>query len=114
MLEFEKGNYIYIGSAQNNLEKRIQRHLSAKKKLRWHVDYVLNSKDAYVAKAFYKTAPKKEECSTAGLMMEHGVSIEGFGCSDCRCSSHFFRIKMERVQLLEKHGFIEFKKNKLR
>jgi Uri superfamily endonuclease len=26
-ISFEKGTYVYVGSAQNNLEKRVDRHL---------------------------------------------------------------------------------------
>lgn len=34
---FNKGIYSYVGSAQNNLEKRIMRHLSKIKKMHWHI-----------------------------------------------------------------------------
>ena len=30
-INFKKGKYVYVGSAQNNLEKRIARHLSKDK-----------------------------------------------------------------------------------
>ncbi len=36
------GSYVYIGSAKTNINKRIERHL-AKKKLHWHIDYLLNN-----------------------------------------------------------------------
>jgi len=31
-IKFEKGYYTYVGSAQNNLEKRIERHFRKEKK----------------------------------------------------------------------------------
>ncbi len=31
-IKFDKGIYVYVGSAQNNLKKRIKRHLSKNKK----------------------------------------------------------------------------------
>ncbi|MCP4265694.1 MAG: DUF123 domain-containing protein, partial [Candidatus Brocadiaceae bacterium] len=33
---FPKGYYVYTGSAQNGLEKRINRHYSSEKKFHWH------------------------------------------------------------------------------
>ena len=39
---FQKGYYIYVGSALNSLKTRIQRHLRKEKKIHWHIDYLLN------------------------------------------------------------------------
>lgn len=39
-LDFKKGYYVYVGSAMNRLESRLKRHLSNKKKMHWHVDYL--------------------------------------------------------------------------
>jgi Uri superfamily endonuclease len=88
---FEKGLYAYVGSAQNGLEKRIQRHVGEAKKKFWHIDYLLD--DAVrVVKVFYKEAEKSEECRIAGKLSEKGVAVVNFGCSDCGCVSHLFRI----------------------
>ena len=38
---FQKGLYVYVGSAQNNLEKRVKRHLRKVKRRFWHIDYLL-------------------------------------------------------------------------
>ena len=43
---FRKGFYAYVGSDQNNLEKRIARHLRRNKRIFWHIDYLLDSKYA--------------------------------------------------------------------
>ena len=40
---FPAGYYVYTGSAKKNIDKRIERHLAKKKKLHWHVDYLLNN-----------------------------------------------------------------------
>ena len=40
---FPTGTYVYTGSAKKNIDKRIERHLSKKKKLHWHIDYLLNN-----------------------------------------------------------------------
>ena len=36
-IKFEKATYIYVGSAMNNLKKRIDRHLSKEKREPSHV-----------------------------------------------------------------------------
>jgi len=92
-IRFQRGTYAYVGSAQNSLEKRIARHLSEKKNLFWHIDYLLDNRSAKVTKAFYKEAGKSEECRIADRLKESEDSIPKFGCSDCNCGSHLFRIK---------------------
>jgi len=88
---FEKGLYAYVGSAQNGLERRVQRHLRKEKKKFWHTDYLLD--DAVrIVKVFYKEADKSEECRIARKLSEKGVAVKRFGCSDCGCVSHLFRV----------------------
>ena len=48
--DFPAGHYIYTGSAKRNIEARIARHLAKDKKLRWHIDYLLNSTCASITK----------------------------------------------------------------
>jgi len=91
-LTFEKGLYAYVGSAQTNLEKRIRRHFRKEKRKFWHVDYLLDNDAAKIATVFFKNADKSEECETAKIINERGRAISGFGCSDCNCNSHLFRI----------------------
>ena len=47
---FPMGNYVYTGSAKKNIDERIKRHKSnsSDKKLYWHVDYLLNDKNAKI------------------------------------------------------------------
>jgi Uri superfamily endonuclease len=92
-IKFEKGIYAYIGSAQNNLEKRIARYKSKNKKTFWHIDYLLNNKYAKILKIFYKKAEKTEECKIVKKLNKTEISVPKFGCSDCSCKSHLFRIK---------------------
>jgi Uri superfamily endonuclease len=91
-LTFEKGLYAYVGSAQANLEQRIKRHLRKEKRLFWHIDYLLNDSAARIVKVLYKQADKTEECEIAKAIGERGEPVDGFGCSDCSCKSHLFRI----------------------
>jgi len=89
---FERGLYAYVGSAQTSLEKRIERHLGKAKKKYWHIDYLLDDDAVRVVKVFCKEAGKSEECKIAGKLSEKGVAVRRFGCSDCGCVSHLFRI----------------------
>jgi len=91
-ISFEKGLYAYVGSAQNSLEKRIEWHLGRVKRKFWHIDYLLDNEVVRVVKVFYKEADKTEECRIAEKLSENGVAVEGFGCSDCGCVSHLFRV----------------------
>ena len=99
-INFEKGNYAYIGSAQNNLEKRIARHLLKNKKKFWHIDYLTSNKSVKIIKVIYKKAGKKEECKTAKKLNEKEFTINGFGCSDCKCKAHLFKLK--NIKSIEK------------
>lgn len=87
-VEFNKGFYVYVGSALNGLEQRIQRHLRENKKTHWHIDYLL--KHATVTDVFYKEDNVREECIIAKKFEGALPSILGFGCSDCKCKSHLF------------------------
>jgi len=92
---FNKGYYIYAGSALNGLDQRIQRHLRKQKKIHWHIDYLL--KYAVVIEVFYKESKVKEECNIAKKLDVKLPSISGFGCSDCKCKSHLFYGSFEEV-----------------
>ncbi|KAA0008505.1 MAG: GIY-YIG nuclease family protein [Thermoplasmata archaeon] len=87
-IQFEKGFYIYVGSAMNGLEGRIRRHLSGNKKLHWHLDYLLGK--GKVMEVYIKESNSREECEVARKLSEIFDSISGFGSSDCRCRSHLF------------------------
>jgi Uri superfamily endonuclease len=110
-IHFRKGLYAYVGSAQNNLEKRLGRHFekAAKRKF-WHIDYLLAEDDISAVKAYFKEAAKPEECLTAQKLAKSGFPVKGFGCSDCNCVSHLFMFEspsmLENVCL--KLGFKPF------
>ena len=97
-LYFKKGFYLYVGSALNNLEKRIQRHLNAEKKCHWHIDYLL--KKSKINRVYYKESNTKEECIIANYFFNEFEPILNFGCTDCRCKSHLFYGEKQRFMLL--------------
>jgi Uri superfamily endonuclease len=89
---FKKGYYCYVGSALNNLDKRIERHKSQEKKMHWHIDYFLKHANIIDVKRFI--SDEKIECGLADKVNTiSDDSIKGFGCSDCNCDSHLFLIK---------------------
>ncbi len=89
---FGKGLYAYVGSAQNNLEKRIERHLRREKKLFWHIDYILEDPRVQVVKVLFLSGGRKAECQLAKKVDFYAMAMEGFGSSDCNCVSHLFRL----------------------
>ena len=90
---FLKGKYVYTGSAKKNMDKRITRHLSKDKKLRWHIDYFLYHPQAKVL-SVYKS--NLEECSL-NMKGNSSFPVKGFGSSDCKnnCPSHFKYLGIE-------------------
>lgn len=83
---FPAGRYIYTGSAKQNFEARIARHLRMEKALRWHIDYLLA--DPKVSIVGVKRSIQ-EEC-TLNQRSRGKVLVPGFGSSDCQsgCGSH--------------------------
>jgi Uri superfamily endonuclease len=90
--EFKEGNYVYVGSAQNGVEQRVARHLKKEKRLFWHIDYLLNDDAAEIVEVYVKPASKEEECQVAAQICKGAEPVAGFGCSDCHCQSHLFRL----------------------
>jgi len=87
---FDKGYYIYTGSALNNLEARIKRHLSDNKKLHWHIDYLLEYAQVVHIITLH-TERKKLECAlnqSIFYFLEGEVMVPKFGSTDCKCGSH--------------------------
>ena len=84
--DFPVGKYIYTGSAKRNIEARIHRHLSKYKKLRWHIDYLLNTPHVTVDKV---TRFKEVECEI-NQKTKGKIIVNKFGASDCKnkCNSH--------------------------
>jgi len=89
LFTFPPGYYIYVGSAQSGLYPRVKRHLKGEKRLRWHIDYLLEF--AQVAEVWYAPGRESQECfwcQIAREMPQGEIPAKGFGSSDCRCPSH--------------------------
>lgn len=100
-INFKKGHYVYVGSAMNSLESRINRHLNEEKKLHWHIDYLL--KESEISDVIYNVSTKKVECELSQYLSNKTTSIKGFGCSDCMCESHlyYFKNRKEAIEYVK-------------
>jgi len=86
---FPVGKYIYTGSALGGLRRRLARHLRQEKRLRWHIDYLLQH--ATVEDVRLYPAGGLSECALNRrlLALPHvRVIARGFGSSDCTCPTH--------------------------
>jgi Uri superfamily endonuclease len=97
LVDISNGRYVYVGSALNGIDSRVLRHIKTSKgiynAIHWHIDYLLREEGVNVEAVFVRLSEEKIECEIADKVSHHGSSIKGFGCSDCRCSSHLFRVK---------------------
>ena len=94
---FPVGFYVCTGSTKKNIDKRIKRHLSKKKNLHWHIDYLLNN-DA--VKIIDTKKSQMTECNL-NKKTKGTIIIDGFGSSDCYlcCKSHLKYV--ENIALAE-------------
>ena len=87
---FPKGYYCYVGSALNNLQKRIERHKSKNKKKHWHIDYFLEKAKILDVKTL-KTKKRKECWLSNEIKSFKGRTImKKFGSTDCNCETHLY------------------------
>ena len=100
---FPVGSYVYTGSAKKNIDKRIKRHLSKKKNLHWHIDYLLNNDAVQI------TNTRKSQITECRLnkKIKGTIIINGFGSSCCNllCKSH--------LKYLENQALAELSANAL-
>ncbi|MDG6995962.1 MAG: GIY-YIG nuclease family protein [Nitrososphaerota archaeon] len=101
---FPAGYYVYTGSARRSLEARIARHLRMKKRLRWHIDYLLGQ--ARVVEVKRHHGGRLSECELNRQLPGRDAVAPGFGSSDCRCSTHLFRF--QRNPNRELHSTLRF------
>ena len=111
MVDVPKGTYCYIGSAMSGLDQRIGRHLSKKKKVRWHIDHL--TEECTDVEAYENITPGIAECGLGNIVLDCGGTgfAEGFGCSDCGCPTHlFFLTESTKEKLLSSSHFIPYRR----
>ncbi len=99
---FPKGTYVYTGSAMGGLAARLKRHLTRKKKIRWHIDHFLKAAEARVDKVIVYPPAANQECrqnQRIAALPGATVVLSRFGATDCKsgCKSHLFFFAGEPV-----------------
>jgi Uri superfamily endonuclease len=98
LLNFEKGTWVYTGSAMGegstSLEKRLQRHFSKDKSIFWHIDWLLESR-VLLSVAIWGESTIRIECQISQALIKSpffNPGHKGFGSSDCQseCGTHLF------------------------
>ena len=99
---FPKGYYCYVGSALNNLQKRIERHKRKDKKKYWHIDYFLEKAKILDVKIL-KTV-KRKECWLSNKIknLKGRMVMEKFGSTDCKCGTHLYYFQKNPAKELDK------------
>jgi Uri superfamily endonuclease len=96
-IKFPKGRYVYVGSALNSLIPRLGRHLRTSRGegrvAHWHIDYLLREPGVEIEAIYATDWAVRMECEIAAKVAEKGEPIPRFGCSDCACGSHLYRVK---------------------
>lgn len=92
-VELSAGFFSYVGSAlgSGGLPARLRHHLGRPARPHWHVDYL--RRVARPVEAWVCAQPIRREHDWAHLLSRVRCVvpvIEGFGTSDCRCSTHLF------------------------
>jgi len=95
-VDFPAGFYIYIGSAfgPGGLKARLGRHITRRKRSRWHIDYL--RRFAEPVEIWYTLHPEKAECLWSEVIRQTRqarVPCTGFGASDCWCITHLFHFQ---------------------
>jgi Uri superfamily endonuclease len=109
--KLSKGIYLYVGRARRGLQSRIKRHLSQKKKIFWHIDYLLQKaeiQEVWIKRNFF------DECQTAlevkAILKDTSSPLRKFGASDCNCPSHLFYFPESIIFLESLRKRLSFKK----
>lgn len=112
IIELKRGTYFYVGSAQKNLQQRINRHYKRKKPLKWHIDYLTSNARFKIINHYTSLLPKEFECKVVNFLSkieDFIIPISKFGSSDCKfCASHllYFSKKMNNfLSYLSKNEF---------
>ncbi|MBU0497067.1 MAG: GIY-YIG nuclease family protein [Candidatus Thermoplasmatota archaeon] len=104
---FKKGDYVYVGSALNNLEARLRRHMSNVKTFFWHIDFLVQH--AQIKKIYIYESKIWMECLVAQDLASNLEVISKFGSSGCKCAGHLFWGETNLVnRIIPPVGFYEY------
>jgi sugar fermentation stimulation protein A len=97
---FNAGYYVYTGSANRHLQSRIARHLRRKKKMRWHIDYLLRHGRVLQVKRYINRQSECELNRKVAKIPGSLIPAPGFGSSDCKCPAHLFYFRRNPAKKL--------------
>jgi len=95
-LRFDKGIYMYVGSARGpgGLRARLMRHCRGPTRTKWHIDYLTSNSNVRVTAAVIAEANFDLEEAIAGGMLRQEYcikpAIKGFGSTDKTSYTHLF------------------------
>lgn len=91
-IDIRPGYYTYIGSAfgLGGVQARVSRHCRTDKPKHWHIDYLRAYVTTVGVWVSYETERLEHQWAQTLLDKNEIIPIPGFGCSDCRCTSHLF------------------------
>ncbi len=89
--DLNRGFYVYVGSAMNSLEKRVERHFRREKKLHWHIDFLLEK--GRLLRAYLIPSGERLEEVLSREVSKYGEPVEGFGASDIGVPSNLYRFE---------------------
>ncbi len=95
-LSLPAGHYVYVGSGKRHLTSRLDRHHRRRKRLRWHIDYLLRR--GRIEDVAVRTWRPVGECALVQRALGSGRAeraVAGFGSSDCRCPGHLLRLRAD-------------------
>jgi Uri superfamily endonuclease len=96
VITFPRGNYVYVGSALNSLITRIRRHIRTSNGegtvTHWRIDYLLREPCVEIITIYVTDQSVRLECEIADHIAEKGEAVPRFGCSDCACQSHLYKV----------------------
>jgi sugar fermentation stimulation protein A len=91
-VQFQKGYYLYAGSAMKDLGTRLARHQRLTKKKHWHIVH-LREHTEFMAGIPIRSSTRLE-CEIASALSKIAAwQVPGFGSSDCDCPSHLFAMR---------------------
>ncbi len=104
---FQRGFYVYVGSAMANLNSRMERHLRLRKRHHWHID------ELRAATPFHSILPirssERLECEIAAALPAISQwRVEGFGSTDCSCPTHLFGFSENPLHLEGFHKILQY------
>jgi Uri superfamily endonuclease len=90
-IRFEKGIYLYIGSAKAGFKRRIKRYFKKTGVKRWHIDYLLS--EAELLGIILIPDDSLEEIDiTERLAGIANPYAPGFGASDSKALTHLYKL----------------------